>query len=166
MKKENLVLFSKHLRNQGAGGNNFIFNFKENFGSTFEISPRKNFVAAGTTNGWLYLSEFPPLNNNHFEGLFQIQNTRVNDIAFDSQGLFFATAGTDWRLRMTNIKGVESVPLEYKFKSWVNAVLFVGPMKLLIGTEEGKLYLLNFNQDKLAESCRKKMNGEKPISIR
>ncbi|HTE24161.1 ATP-binding protein [Flavitalea sp.] len=154
--RETLVLFSRELRTQAKEGNNLIFNFDENFGSTFELSADKNIVVAGTTNGWLYLSEYPIKSGQHFKGLFQLPNSRVNDIAIDKQGLFFATAGADSRLRLTTTKLVESAPLEYRFNSWVNAISFVAPMKLLIGTAEGKLYILNFNQDELAASCRKK----------
>jgi GTPase SAR1 family protein len=153
--RESLVLSSKELRTRGGEGNNLIFSFNKNFGSTFELSADKNVVAAGTTNGWLYLSEYPVIQGKRFEGLYQTQNSRVNDIAIDKQGLFFATGGADSRLRLTTTKLVEKVPLEYRFNSWVNSVLFLGNMKLIIGTAEGKIYLLNFDQDQLVESCRK-----------
>jgi len=133
----------------------------------FAISPRKNYVAAGTINGWLYLSMFPAAANHTYdEVLFQKQNTRINDIAFDQQGLFVATAGADSKVRLTTINLVKEAPLEYPFASWVNAVLFIEPMKLMVGTEDGEVYLLNFDQQQLAERCRMRLNAAQLKSYR
>lgn len=128
----------------------------QQFGSRLELCSSNGILAAGTTNGWLYVLR--PNRKNYFRGQFQNQNTSIIDIAFDKHAEFIATGGMDSKFRLAKVNQMnEKLPIEWTFKSWVMAVLFVGDMKALIGTSDGKLFLFDYNHTRLAEKCCDKL---------
>jgi hypothetical protein len=122
--------------------------------SAFAVSPGRNIMAVGTGEGWLEV--FEEVSNPVFSGQFQLEHTRINDIGFDGNNEFIATAGNDGHLRLNKVEYILTrAPIDLNIGSWVNAILFLDSKEMLIGTRDGSLYHLNYDQEKLAEQCRR-----------
>ena len=140
---------------------NILQPYNGHYGSAFEISSKKEWIATGSRSGWLYVAKFGNPGVTLFNRQFQNQNTRINDISFDKDGQFIATGGTDSKVRLTKTNLLESRrPLEFTFPAWVTAISFLDNMQLLIGTADGGLYILTYNQDALAVECQKTLKGK------
>lgn len=122
--------------------------------SAFAVSPGRNIMAVGTGEGWLEV--FEEVSNPIFSGQFQLEHTRINDIGFDGNSEFIATAGNDGHLRLNKVEYILTrAPIDLNIGAWVNAILFLDSKELLVGTRDGSLYHLNYDQETLAEQCKR-----------
>jgi WD40 repeat protein len=120
----------------------------DEYASTFQDCQTDKVVALGTQDGLLYLHDLKTDTTSVQQ--YQLPGTSVLDIAIDADGEFIATGGTDSRLRLNSIRLFKDrLPMELDFKSWVMAVKFISDKRLLVGTEKGDIYMLDYDMDRL-----------------
>ena len=145
-------LTSKSVFEKRGETSTSIFNFREaQYGTIFDTDTSRHIVAAGTQNGWLYLTAFDTL---QFERQYHDNNTSVNVVAFDRNGEYIATGGNDGKFRLNRILDIKNrLSIQISFGAWITSILFVKDHEVLVGTADGNLYSVNYAQDKLARNC-------------
>lgn len=160
MMRGDYLLSISGVSKQGNPNSQLVKFVNRQCGSQLEVHKSTNTIAAGTADGWLYI--WQPDKPAIFKTQFQEPGTSVLDIAFDSEADFIATGGTDSRFRLGRVKTIfEKLPFfEWRFDSWVTALLFVSDRRVLVGTSNGSMFLFDYDQDRLASGCCEQLKAQ------